>query len=166
MTVSVRSAIDPALLGFDALKEYDHEAFALGTKVQCTDGTIWRFVFTAAAKTVALCYPITKGYIVGAAGITDTTAGGDNFGVPVQTTTPGATNLYFWIQTGGYIPQVSTHGAVAAGAAVYTSATAGKLDDSAGIPILGARWVSTGTAAAGAGIADIFCTGELKTEET
>jgi len=166
MTVSVRSAINPPLLGFDPTKQYDHAAFALGTRVQCTDGTIWRFVFTAAAKTIGLAYPIGNNFVVGAAGITDTTAGGDNVGIPRATTLAGTTNFWFWIQTGGYFAAVETHHAVAAGANVYTSATAGKLDDTPGIPILGARWVSTGTAAAGAGVADLFSTNELVTEET
>jgi hypothetical protein len=63
-----------------------------------------------------------------------------------QIPAPTATYSYGWVQTGGYFPGVSALSACAASAEIYTSATAGAVDDAFSAHRLIAGLRMTGTA--------------------
>lgn len=166
-------------LGVDITKEYAASStapqavdakllppYALGTKIQYSDGRIFRFVKSAAAKTLKLAYLIDEDFLVGN-GVTTSNDDGVPVGIPRATTTAptsldaNADSAYFWIQTGGEA-SVTASAAAADAAKVCSGAVAGKLDDgdTSGLQILGAQWTAAATASDEVGT--IFCSGEYR----
>lgn len=141
MTVSSRQIVNGPV-GVDVSKEWndiDGSEFALGTKVEFSDGDVYRLVRAAAAKTIGLLYIIDENWLVGdAATSTNTDALPNAFGIPAATSTApatlnaSATYTYFWIQTAGNFDRVETSAASADNALAYTSGTGGKIDDGDG----------------------------------
>lgn len=164
MTVSTRTAVIPPLIGFKATDEWndiDGCPFALGTRVQCNDGTIWRLVKAASALTSRFAYMIPSTYIV-ADKVTTSNDDVSFLGVPAQANTAptslnaSATYTFFWIQTGGECPFVKTKAIVASGNEVHSSDVDGSLEDASGIPLVGAKWTSA-QAAVVSGYASMYC---------
>lgn len=99
--------------------------FALGTVATTHDGNVFRFCLADAALTVGLVYEIDTDY-----GVSTALVAGMEVGTPVGVPTVAVTSGdYFWLQVAGSFEVVSA-GAITAGAAIYSSATAGKVDDS------------------------------------
>lgn len=164
MTVSTRTAVVPPLIGFKATDEWndiDGCPFALGTRVQCNDGTIWRLVKAASALTTRYAYVVPSTYIV-ADKLTTSNDDSAFIGVPYQANTAptslnaSATYTFFWIQTGGECPFVKTAAVVASGGEVHATATDGALEDASGIPLVGTLWTSA-QAAVLSGYASMYC---------
>jgi hypothetical protein len=113
--------------------------FALGTKAVFRDTTndsirIFRYARTDGLRDQKAWYTLDQNYDVGAA-MTSTTLNTaqpcgvctPHYGYPLPA--PTATYAYGWVQTGGYFPGVSALSACAASAEIYSSATAGAVDD-------------------------------------
>ena len=117
-----------------------------GSKVVFPNGDTFRYVKAQAAKTKGLAYGIDENYEVSSTGIVKT-GNYSLIGFPVATTSApasGYTYKYFWIQTAGNLARVETSAAVADNAQVYTTATAGKLDDgdASGAKIVGMKFTT------------------------
>lgn len=132
--------------------------FALGTKAVFRDTTndsirIFRYARSTALKDQKLLFTLDENYDIGSAA-TDTTVGTaapcgactTHYGYQIPE--PTDTYSYGWVQTGGYFPGISALSACAASAEIYTSATAGTVDDAAGKLINSLRMVDTAGAAA------------------
>lgn len=169
MTVSTRTAVIPPLIGFKATDEWndiDGCPFALGTRVQCNDGTIWRLVKAASALTLREAYVVPATYII-ADLLSTSNDDAALMGIPAQANTAptslnaSATYTFFWIQTGGPCEYAATAAVVASGGEVHASADAGALEDAGGTGIPGARWTSA-QAAVLSGYASLYCPGEYQ----
>jgi len=144
------TAVSPPLIGFKYSQEWtdvgDAEGtlppFALGTRVVTKDGGVWRFVKAAAAKTAGLIYVVDEDWVVGGGLTTTLAAEPIRCGIPYATSSAptaidaSASYTFFWLQTGGDFPVITTAGAVTANIALYTTATAGKVDDASTATIL------------------------------
>jgi len=103
----------------------------VGSKHVAPDGSIYRYVKAQAAKTVGLVYGINEDYEVSATGLVKTEIH-PLVGIPAFTTSApasGYTYKYFWIQTAGAFAQIEAAAASADNASVYSTGTAGKVDD-------------------------------------
>lgn len=177
MTVSVRSATIPPLMGFDPNTLYTDVdgafPFKPGQKVQTNDGNIYRFSYTTSSLTNGLAYMLANdGTFATGAGVTTTLSDAktQNLGVPHMgidaptTLNSAATKTYFWMQTGGNFPVISCAAAVADGAYVNTTASAGVLDDAATNVVLNAVFVGA-QSVAGGGTTKMYSASELLVDQ-
>jgi len=171
MTVSVRSATNPPLIGFDPDQEYlDIDGvpgyplapFEPGLKVMTNTGDIFRFVHTTASLSHGHGYAIAwdGGYSITPGGSSNvdavrtlnTDARTTYVGIPHRpvdaptTLNASAAKTYFWMQTAGSFPNVSISGAVTNGNYMNTTATGGTFDDAATNVVIGAVFCQTATA--------------------
>lgn len=143
----------------------DNPEHAVGTKVVCEDGDVYRYVTWTAAKTEELVYLIGDDWVVGDALSTSNDVQPLALGVfPEAATAPTGTNAYGWIQTGGNFAGIEMLISCAPDVPLYSTATAGKLDDdSSGTKLI--EGLKATHAAAGAAAANAaFCIHELTIE--
>lgn len=133
MTVSVRTAIKPPLLGFKSSDVHTEGVpqFAVGTMVECSDGTVWRYVSTTKALAVGSVYRLGSDYAVGNdVQTSDTTSIPFPLGVPqnVVAAPSGVTYNYCWVQTAGAFTYLKCASGTAKDNPLYISSTAGALN--------------------------------------
>lgn len=107
MTVSTRTAVKPPLFGFDAAVIHTDGVpqFALGTYVECSDGTVWRYVRTTKALYQGSVYMLGTDWTVGDDPWYYTASPKVPFALGVMQQSiaapSGVTYNYCWIQTAG-----------------------------------------------------------------
>ena len=154
------------LFGVDTTVEHNTPQFTLGEKYVSPEGNLYRYVRAAAAKTIGLFYGIGKDFTVTATAIVKTERHA-LLGVPSFTTSAKATGYdykHFWIQTAGNFPRIEAAAASADAAGVYTTATAGKVDDGDDTGKL-IRGISFTAAAGGAVATTAFAANELSLDQ-
>ena len=131
-TYTTGSAISSGPFGVDVTKTYNEPEFDLGTKVVFTDGSIFRFVRTAAAKNQYSILPIDSDWLVGVESIASNlvTVAPSVFGIPaiaIAAPATGKTYRYFWIQTAGLFTAAKFCAGTAKDNPCYLSSATGAL---------------------------------------
>ncbi len=111
--------------------------FAVGTPARGTDGSDWVFVKLAASQTIAagdFVYVSTAStFVVTSLSNTAKALRGAWVGVAGAAATSGTTSYeYIWIQRSGYRSSANCLTGSLANTVLHTTATAGRLDDTAG----------------------------------
>jgi hypothetical protein len=146
------------IIGVDVTEQHTSPKFTLGSKYVSPEGNTYRYVSqTAAARTIGLVYGISEVFAVSTTGVVKTETHA-LLGIP-QFTTTGAVR-YFWIQTAGNFAAIETSAAAADNAGVYSTQTAGKVDDGDDSGKL-IRGIIFTTAAGGAASTTAFAPSEL-----
>lgn len=121
------SPINPVIGGVDFTALDSTPQFKLGTKVEDDAGTTWQYVkASSSGQTAKLLYPILASNVLSASGTAYAAANCGKLAAPQQAMTA---SKYGWVAIKGPMT-IATAGAVTAFNKVYTSATAGKIDDS------------------------------------
>lgn len=123
------SVLTPGFAGVDIDNVSTTQQFALGTVIQTTAGAYYKYVQADGAKTQYFVYAIDHAGQLGA-GVTQTT---DDtapllLGIPQQATS-FADNEYGWVFVGPGAARVRVLASCAIDVLIYTTATAGALDD-------------------------------------
>jgi hypothetical protein len=137
--------VNPATMGLMVAEKSTVAQFPLGLVVTVAQTTYKYVKAITGAKTIGLCYEINKDNELSAAITTTTAALVQQIGIPQITL---AANDFAWVAIQGIIT-VSVLASCAAGAQLYTTATAGSLDDATGGGVFAIRGFSISTANGG-----------------
>lgn len=156
------ASTENGLIGHNVSITHTEPKFGLGEKAKIGD-IIYRYVKVSTSLTRYGFYLLDEDFLVGAALSQSNDTAGAVLCVPQVAIDGSATAQYGWVATGGNGFRGNVLASCAADAALYTTATAGSLDDTATsaslIPGLKAL-----TAVTGAGDTDMQIVGEMQLE--